>query len=100
MLDRFGLKAIAQVDLEEVAHRNQELQALGKMSFAILQVFARHLRLKGVLDDQLPIERTMKILRSEDQQFHLEEVDVYEQMRPPMIEVKEYAGRHEPRRVF
>ncbi|MEN3334244.1 MAG: glucosyl-3-phosphoglycerate synthase [Blastocatellia bacterium] len=96
MLNRLGLKAIAQVDLEEVAHRNQELRALSKMSFAILQVFARHLREKGVLDGQLPIERTMKILRSEDQQFHLEEVDIYEQMRPPMIEVKEYAGRHEP----
>jgi nucleotide-binding universal stress UspA family protein len=98
LLERFRLKAIAQVDLEEVRHRNQELRELSKMSFAILQVFAQHLRQRGLMDTEMPIERTMKLLRVEEQRFHLEEVDMHEQKRPPMIEVKEYRGRHTSQR--
>ena len=97
LLEKFGLKAIAQVDLEEVIHRDPELRALSKMSFAILQVFAQHLRQKGLIDSQAAIERTMKLLRVEEERFYLEEVDVREQKRPPMIEVKEYRGGRLPR---
>ena len=97
LLERFGLKAIAQVDLEEVRHRNQELRALSKMSFAILQVFAQHLRRRGMIDSEAAMERTMKLLRVDEQRFHLEEVDVREQMRPPMIDIKEYRGSRRPR---
>lgn len=93
-LERFGLRALAQVDLEEVAHRNQQLRALSKMSFAILQVFAEYLQQRGKLDSRLEIERTMKVLRSEEEHFYMEEVYVHDQQRPPMIEVKEYRGRH------
>ena len=35
--EKYGLKAIAQVDLLERIHHNQTLEALSKMSFAILQ---------------------------------------------------------------
>jgi glucosyl-3-phosphoglycerate synthase len=99
LLERFGLRSIAQVDLEEVRHRNHELKALSKMSFAVLQVFAEHLRQRGLIDGEAPMERTMKLLRVEEQRFHLEEVDVHEQKRPPMIEVREYRGRHAPQRA-
>ena len=37
LLRRFGLDALAQVDLEQRIHRNQKLEALGRMSFGILQ---------------------------------------------------------------
>jgi glucosyl-3-phosphoglycerate synthase len=94
MLDRFGLKAIAQVDLEEVAHRKQTITTLNRMSFAILQVFAEHLSQRGITGVPLGTERTMKILRADGPQFHLEELDVHEQKRQPMIEVKQYLGRH------
>ena len=97
MVDRVGLNGIAQVDLGEV-NPGRESRQSSKAAFAILQVFAQHLRQKGVLDEQLAVERTMKILRQDEEQLHLEEFDVYEQRRPPMLEVREYAGRHEPRR--
>jgi len=97
LLDKFGLKAIAQVDLEEVKHRSRDVQSLSKISFAILQVFAHHLRQRGLIDPQAAIERTMKLLRVEEERFYLEEVDVREQRRPPMIEVKEYRGGRRPR---
>jgi glucosyl-3-phosphoglycerate synthase len=92
LLERYGLKAIAQVDLEGVRHRNQELRELSKMSFAILQVFAQHLRRRGLVDSEAAMERTMKLLRAEEERFHLEEVDVHEKKRPPMIDIKEYRG--------
>jgi hypothetical protein len=47
-----------------------------------------------MIDGQAQMERTMKILRAEGERFSLEEVDVYEQQRPPMIEMKVYRGRH------
>jgi glucosyl-3-phosphoglycerate synthase len=96
LLDRFGLRAIAQVDLEEVLQGNQDLRALSKISFAILQVFAYHLKQRGKIDPGVEIERTMKLIRHEGEDFHLQEIDVHEQKRPPMIEVKEYRGRHTP----
>ena len=98
LLERFGLKAIAQVDLEEIVHQKQSITTLSRMSFAILQVFAEHLSQRGIIDSTLQIERTMKMLRADGPQFHLEEMDVHEQKRPPMIEVKPYLGRHPLRR--
>src|SRR4030042_5525076 len=37
--EKHGLSAIAQMDLLERIHHNQDLEALGKMSFVILQDF-------------------------------------------------------------
>ncbi|HKY06223.1 MAG TPA: glucosyl-3-phosphoglycerate synthase [Blastocatellia bacterium] len=97
LLEKFGLKSIAQVDLEDVEYRSQDERAFGKMSFAILQVFAQHLKQKGLMDAEAQIERTMKLLRVEEDRFYLEEIDVHEQQRPPIIEVTEYRGRYRPR---
>ena len=41
LLNRFGLGAIGQVDLEQRVHRNQSLQSLSLMAFQIVQVVAR-----------------------------------------------------------
>ena len=35
--NRFGMKAIGQVDLVQRIHRNQPIPALGRMAFQILQ---------------------------------------------------------------
>jgi glucosyl-3-phosphoglycerate synthase len=90
MLESFGLDAIAQVDLEERVHRNQDMQALSRMSFALLQVFMEHLRERNQLTTDLVMERTMKLLRVEGDHFYLEETDINEMKRPPMIEIPEY----------
>lgn len=99
LLEKFGLRGIAQVDLEMVRHRAQDQRALGPVSFAVLQVFAEHLRQRAVISSEAQMERTLKLLRVEQQRFHLEEVDAHEQKRPPMIEVREYRGRHSPQLV-
>jgi glucosyl-3-phosphoglycerate synthase len=43
MLEKFGLHSIGQVDLQERIHHNQPLDALSKMSFAIIQAVIRKL---------------------------------------------------------
>jgi len=43
VFEQRGLRTIAQVDLLERIHRNQGLEALSKMSFAIIQVVLRKL---------------------------------------------------------
>ena len=39
LYEKFGLNAFAQTDLDRRVHRNQTTNALGKMSFGILQTF-------------------------------------------------------------
>jgi hypothetical protein len=60
------------------------------MSFALLQVFMEHLRERNQLTTDLVMERTMKLLRVEGDHFYLEETDINEMKRPPMIEIPEY----------
>jgi hypothetical protein len=89
MLATFGLQAIAQSDLEERIHKNQELQALGKMSFQILQVFIRRLEQRSgpMLAE---VNKTMKLVQHEEGRFYLDIEDIREYERPPMIRLPEY----------
>jgi nucleotide-binding universal stress UspA family protein len=92
MLATFGLQAIAQCDLEERIHKNQELQALGKMSFQILQVFIRRLEQRSgpMLNE---VNKTMKLVQHEEGRFYLDIEDIREYERPPMIRLPEYRKR-------
>jgi nucleotide-binding universal stress UspA family protein len=89
MLSTFGLHAIAQCDLEERIHKNQDLPALGKMSFQILQVFIRRLEQRAgpMLAE---VNKTMKIIQHEQDRFYLDIQDIREYERPPMISLPEY----------
>jgi len=89
MLTTFGLHAIAQCDLEERIHKNQELQALGKMAFQILQVFIQRLESRhGPMLAE--VNKTMKLIQHEQDRFYLDIEDIREHERPPMISVPEY----------
>jgi len=93
VLESFGLGAIAQVDLLERVHHNQPLEALGKMSFTILQTVFRKLEKRWggrLLEDA---NRTMKLIRYEPGRFSLEVEELAEQERPPMLEIPEYRNR-------
>jgi len=94
MLEFFGVRAIAQVDLLERIHHNQPLESLSKMSFTILQtVFHKLERRFGrrLLEE---VNRTMKLIRYEPGQFFLEVEELAELERPPMIEIPEYNARY------
>jgi glucosyl-3-phosphoglycerate synthase len=93
VLDKFGLNAIAQVDLRERIHHNQPLEALSKMSFAIIQAVIHKLESRygqSILEN---VNRTMKLIRYEQNNFRLDIEEIAERDRPPMVEIPEYCER-------
>ena len=93
MLEKFGLSSIAQVDLQERIHHNQPLEALSKMSFAIIQAVIRKLESRygqSILEN---VNRSMKLIRYEQDSFMLDVEEIAELDRPPMIELPEYLER-------
>jgi nucleotide-binding universal stress UspA family protein len=90
MFERFGLSAIAQVDLQERVHHNQSLESLSKMSFAIIQAVMRKLERRFERDILEEVNKTMKLIRYEPGRFSLEIEEIAERERPPMVELPEY----------
>jgi glucosyl-3-phosphoglycerate synthase len=90
VLDKFGLTAIAQVDLKERIHHNQPLEALSKMSFAIIQAVMHKLESRYGQNILENVNKTMKLIRYEQESFMLEIEEIAERDRPPMIEIPEY----------
>ena len=91
ILQRAGLGAIAQVDMKQRIHRNQDLLALSKMSFEILQVALKRV---GEAHGQRLWEdanATIKLITAqEDGRLRLELYDIVATERPPMATVPEY----------
>jgi glucosyl-3-phosphoglycerate synthase len=94
IFDNFGLRSIAQVDLLERVHHNQELEALGKMSFAIIQTVLRKLEPRYERSIIEEVNKTMKLIKYEKGGYFLEVEEVSEYERPPMITIPAYLERH------
>ena len=94
IFEKYGVEAIAQVDLLERIHHNQPLEALSKMSFAIIQAVMRKLEKRlgrAVLED---VNKSMKLIRHDANGYFLDVEEMAEKERPPMLEVPEYFERH------
>lgn len=92
---KFGLNAMAQVDLGEVEHDPQETASLGRMAFSLLQVFAQRLGEKqkaSLLKDFSPIFRFPEIVEDEGKprEYFLSEKEIVERERPPIRSVEDY----------
>lgn len=90
ILEKFGLDVIGQVDLIKRIHRNQSLDSLSKMSFAIIQVVIDRLERQYSVKLLKEINRTMKLIKHDPDQFYLELKAIEESMKPPMITLPEY----------
>ena len=93
VFEKFGLSAIAQVDLQERIHHNQPLESLSKMSFAIIQTVVRRIEKRygtKLLED---VNKTMKLIHYGQQRLLLDVEEIAEQERPPMMDVPEYRER-------
>jgi nucleotide-binding universal stress UspA family protein len=93
ILERFGLSAIAQVDLMERVHHNQPLEALGKMSFSIIQVVVNRLEARTGQPILEEVNKSMKLIRHNRRGYFLEVEELAELDRPPMINLPEYQQR-------
>lgn len=93
VFEKFGLSAIAQVDLQERIHHNQPLESLSKMSFAIIQTVVRRIEKRygtKLLED---VNKSMKLIHYGQQRLVLDVEEIAEQERPPMMDVPEYRER-------
>lgn len=90
LFNQFGLRAIAQVDLEERIHRNQPLSALSQMSFAIIQVFIQRLEEKSRIRLLEEVNQSMKLIKHRQTTYALEVKEIRDRERPPMISIPEY----------
>jgi glucosyl-3-phosphoglycerate synthase len=91
---RCGLDGIAQVDLEVRVHRNQDMQALSRMSFGILQTALTRLREEGrMLPDSYSttLYQFTNGLREYDMRPH----QIVSAERPPIATVDGYRRRRE-----
>jgi glycosyltransferase involved in cell wall biosynthesis/nucleotide-binding universal stress UspA family protein len=94
IFEHYGLRAIAQVDLLERIHHNQELEALSKMSFAIIQTVLRKLEARyerAIIED---VNKTMKLIHSNRDGYFLDVEEVAERERPPMASLPAYLKRN------
>lgn len=99
IFERYGLAAIGQTDLMERIHHNQSLEALSLMSFAIIQVMVSKLEKRYGREILRDVNKTMKLIRYDDQRFFLDVEDLSELERPPMVELPEYRQRRKQARV-
>jgi hypothetical protein len=91
LLERHGLRALAQVDLQQRIHRNQELLPLSKMAFAIIQVVMQRLERRQRVQLLEPINQNMKLIRQvAGDAFQLELREIRDHGRPPMATIPEY----------
>ena len=88
-----GLETFAQTDLDRRVHRNQTTNALGKMSFGILQTFFNRLHAQGKLDRTPDLETFYRRFEVEEGKYHQLAQEVIEEERPPMIEIEGYRNR-------
>lgn len=88
--ERFGLSSICQVDLDRRVHRNQSLDALGKMSFGILQTFLNRAQAKGKMELTAGLPYTLQQMAGDGKGQVFRTFEIREFERPPMVEVEAY----------
>ncbi|HET7700970.1 MAG TPA: glucosyl-3-phosphoglycerate synthase [Candidatus Limnocylindria bacterium] len=93
-LQRAGLDAIAQVDMKQRIHRNQDLLGLSRMAFQILQVGLRRV---GEAHGERLVEEansTLKLITTQGGRLHLELHDIATVERPPIATIPSYLATH------
>ena len=88
--EKWGLDAIAQVDLDRRIHRNQDTKALGRMAFVILMTFINRKRKLGIIDLKKDIYNEMIQYSLVKNEYKPDIFKIEGHERPPIIEVPEY----------
>lgn len=93
LLLKVGLRGMAQVDLQQRVHRNQDLHGLSRMAFAITQVVMSRLEQRQRLRLIDPLNQSLKLIQYADGGgFHLDVREIRDHERPPICTIPEYAA--------
>lgn len=90
----WGLEAFAQCDLDQRIHRNQSTNALGKMSFGILQTFLNRLKSYGMVDKLPEMAKIYRQFQAEGNRYEQLTREIVEYERPPMITIPAYRKKY------
>ncbi len=90
----WGLEAFAQCDLDQRVHRNQTTNALGKMSFGILQTFINRLKSYGMVDKLPELATLYRQFQAEGNRYEQVTREIVEYERPPMITIPAYRKKN------
>lgn len=90
MRARFGLHAIAQVDLDRRVHRNQTVPQLGRMAFVIQQAILSRLEREGRLSLTDAPVTTLHQFKNRERDYRITPYDLECVDRPPMTSIPEY----------
>jgi glucosyl-3-phosphoglycerate synthase len=88
--ERFGLEAMAQVDLGNRIHRNREVRELSRMAFAIFHVVLQRLQSTGRVDLNTELGRTLFQFVRPDGKLTVQTQPIEIGERPPAASVPEY----------
>lgn len=93
IFEKYGLNSIGQVDLLERVHHNQKLEALSKMAFAIIQTVVRRLERRYARNFLEDVNKTMKLIRYDQDVLYLDVNEIAELERSAMVEIPEYCKK-------
>lgn len=88
-----GLRALGQVDLAERSRRNRTLDEVVRASSSVLQVVLSRLGDRHGVALAAKLNRTIKLVRSENGEYSLDSQEVLEEERPPMWTIPAYRRR-------
>lgn len=90
----WGLEAFAQCDLDQRVHRNQSTNALGKMSFGILQTFLNRMKRYGMVDRLPDMATIYRQFQAEGNKYDQLKKEIVEYERPPMVTIPAYREKY------
>lgn len=90
---RWGIDAMAQVDLDKRVHRNQSTLALGRMAFGIMQTFFDRLADEGRITLREPLFDAMIQYELEGDRYARQDFAMAQNERPPIITLDAYKNR-------
>ncbi len=91
---KWGLGAIGQTDLDQRVHRNQPVEALGRMSFGILQSFFKRLDENCKAGKESEMSTLYRNFHAHHRHFKQVTKEIVEEERPPMISIPAYRRKY------
>ncbi|MDR1430340.1 MAG: glucosyl-3-phosphoglycerate synthase, partial [Spirochaetaceae bacterium] len=88
-----GIEALAQVDLDMRIHRNQNIAALGRMAYGILNTFLSRGKKYNMVELLRELGRDHIALEQKNGSHTVARTAIPAEERPPMIEVPEYRAK-------